>query len=361
MSEIRKMLVETANKILKDFCTKVVVIEAEKGIWPVELWNVLEETGMTLAGIPEEMGGVGGDVGDAMSLIQLSGKYAAPIPLAESFIANWLLGLSEQSIHSEAVTVGPVRKDDRVIFSKTTGGWIVTGQLRDIPWARAVKELVVLGKTDEGDTIVSTILLENCLLHRGENMAGESRDEVSIPDLFITDDHVIINPPVVEEDFWNLSTLTRVALMAGALERVLEMTVDYANERSQFGRAIGKFQAVKQHLAVMGGEVSASSIATESAVAAFCNGNLTNEIVMAKIQVGDAAGSVTKIAHQVHGAMGFTDEHPLHLNTRRLWSWRDEYGTESQWAEYLGGTVLEIGSANLWPMITSTVIAEKIN
>jgi acyl-CoA dehydrogenase len=354
MSEIRNMLIETANKILKDFCTKELVMEAEKGNWPADLWNVLEETGMTLVGISEEDGGVGGDIGDALSLLKAAGKYAAPIPLAETIIANWLFASAGNEVFTEAVTVAPVRYEDQVVFEKVPDGWAVSGKARDIPWARDVKEIVLFGKTGDGKPVVSSVPVENCQLFQGENLAGEPRDEVIFPDIFIPEEKVAANVQVNENDYWNIGTLTRIVMMAGALEKVLELSVTYANERSQFGRAIGKFQAVKQQLAVMAGEVVASATAAESAMEAFSKGTIKNEAAMAKIQVGEASTLVTKIAHQVHGAMGFTDEHPLHLSTRRLWSWRDEYGTESHWCDSLGGKVLENGAENLWPMITST-------
>lgn len=360
MSDIRKMIVETANKVFKDLCTKELVMEAEKEIWPLELWDVLSETGMTLAGIPENAGGVGGDVGDFLSLLKIAGKYSAPIPLGETFIANWLMSSSGKSVFNDPVTVAPVRKEDSLNFTQTPEGFVVFGKVRVIPWARSVKEIVLFGKTEDGKSIVSSTLLENCQINEGENLAGEPRDEVILDHIFIPNENVTINPKVKEEDYWNISTLTRIVLMAGALEKVLELSLAYVNERIQFGRPIGKFQAIKQQLAVMAGEVVASSTASGAAVEAFCNGRLKNELAMAKIQVGEAVTIVTKIAHQVHGAMGFTDEHPLHLSTRRLWSWQDEYGTESEWAELVGEEVLANGSYNLWPMITSSLSIQKV-
>jgi acyl-CoA dehydrogenase len=360
MSDIRKMLVDTANKILKDHCTKELVMEAEKGIWPMELWDVFSETGMTLVGIPESAGGVGGDVGDFLSLLKIAGKYSAPIPLAETFIANWLMGSSGKGVFNEPVTVAPVRKEDILNFTQTPEGLVVFGKVSAIPWGRNVKEIVLFGKTEDGKSIVSTTLLENCQINEGENLAGEPRDEVILDHIFIPNENVTINPKLNEEDFWNIGTLTRIVLMAGALEKVLELSLAYVNERIQFGRPIGKFQAIKQQLAVMAGEVVASSTASGAAVEAFCNGKLKNELAMAKIQVGEAVTIVTKIAHQVHGAMGFTDEHPLHLSTRRLWSWQDEYGTESEWAEFVGNDVLANGSQNLWPMITSSLLQRNM-
>lgn len=360
MSDIRKMIVDSANKIFKDLCTKELVMDAEKGIWPRELWDVLNETGMTLVGIPENAGGVGGEFGDFLSLLKIAGKYSAPIPLAETFIANWLMSSSGMAVFDIPVTVAPVRKEDTLKFTQTAEGWVVFGSVRDIPWARNVKEMVLFGKTEDGNSIVSSILLENCQVIEGENLAGEPRDEVILDHIFIANENVTINPMVNEEDYWYISTLTRIVLMAGALEKVLELSLSYVNERIQFGRPIGKFQAIKQQLAVMAGGVVASSTASSAAVEAFCNRKLISELAMAKIQVGEAVTMVTKIAHQVHGAMGFTDEHPLHLSTRRLWSWQDEYGTESEWAEIVGNEVLANGSNNLWPMITSSMVIQKM-
>ena len=74
---------------------------------------------------------------------------------------------------------------------------------------------------------------------------------------------------------------------------------------------------------------------------------------VAKVRTGEAAGKAAAIAHQVHGAIGFTERHPLHESTRRLWAWRDEYGAESEWAERLGSIVGGCGPENLWPILTA--------
>jgi alkylation response protein AidB-like acyl-CoA dehydrogenase len=76
-------------------------------------------------------------------------------------------------------------------------------------------------------------------------------------------------------------------------------------------------------------------------------------LAAAKIRAGEAAGAVAEIAHQVHGAIGFTEEHSLHYLTRRLWSWRDEFGHEGFWAAELGRRVAEAGPDQLWPLITA--------
>ena len=142
--------------------------------------------------------------------------------------------------------------------------------------------------------------------------------------------------------------------MAGALDTILSLTVRYTAERSQFGRPIGKFQAVRQQVAVLGGEVAAAGRAADDAVLAADRGDATLQIAAAKARVGEAAGVCAEISHQVHGAMGFTHEHSLHQFTRRLWSWRDEFGPEVYWATQLGRSLAERAANDVWGFLTGT-------
>jgi acyl-CoA dehydrogenase len=146
--------------------------------------------------------------------------------------------------------------------------------------------------------------------------------------------------------------LLRSVQMAGALERTLEYALLYANERVQFGRAIGKFQAIQHLLAVLAGQVAASSAAADAAVESSREVPDAFMVPVAKARIGEAAGRAAEIAHQVHGAMGYTREHNLHYVTRRLWSWRDEFGNETHWQTRLGRMIAEKGADALWPMLT---------
>jgi acyl-CoA dehydrogenase len=129
--------------------------------------------------------------------------------------------------------------------------------------------------------------------------------------------------------------------------------VQYAGERVQFGRPIGRFQAVQQNLAVLAGQAAAATAAAEAAIEAAAQGLDALAIAAAKIRAGEAAGIGAAIAHQVHGAIGFTQEHSLHHATRRLWSWRDEFGSEAFWSRKLGATVAAAGADRLWQSITA--------
>lgn len=129
------------------------------------------------------------------------------------------------------------------------------------------------------------------------------------------------------------------------------MAIGYATEREQFGRPIAKFQAVQHSLAVLAGEVAAARCACDGAINALGSPNAVIAVAAAKARVGEAAGVAAEIAHQVHGAMGFTHEHSLHHFTRRLWAWRDEYGRETHWQEQLGRRVAGVGADSVWEFL----------
>jgi alkylation response protein AidB-like acyl-CoA dehydrogenase len=152
---------------------------------------------------------------------------------------------------------------------------------------------------------------------------------------------------------FRLGALFRAAQMAGALEAALELAVTYANDRVQFGRPIGKFQAIQQQLAIAAEQVAAAGVAVAAAASSIRDGDIEFAAAAAKLRVGEAAGKVCDIVHQVHGAIGFTHEHRLHHLTRRLWSWRDEFGVESQWALDLGRLMIAEGADGLWPFLAA--------
>jgi len=127
--------------------------------------------------------------------------------------------------------------------------------------------------------------------------------------------------------------------------------VTYAGERRQFGRTLSKFQAIQHMLAEAAGHLAASEAASALAGDAYATPSFAFQVAVAKARSGEAAGKVAEICHQVHGGMGFTQEHPLHFATRRLWSWRDEFGGEAYWQERIGRAVCADGGEALWPRL----------
>ena len=144
----------------------------------------------------------------------------------------------------------------------------------------------------------------------------------------------------------------RALMMSGALESVLELTVKYSTERSQFGKPISKFQAIQQQMAILAGEVAASQMASHAVVDSFSNLREL-DIAIGKARIGEAVSICTDIAHQVHGAMGYTLEHSLTHRTRRLWGWREEYGNEREWQEIVGRHFAAQGADKLWGAIAA--------
>ncbi len=146
--------------------------------------------------------------------------------------------------------------------------------------------------------------------------------------------------------------LATTALIGGALQRALELAIDHANTRVQFGKPLGKQQAVQQALALMAEEVAAVAVAAQAAAKARDAGDAAFEIGCAKIRANRAAGVGGAIAHQVHGAMGFTQDYPLHHYTAKLVEWRSAFGNDAYWAEQVGTYALGLGGASLWLDIT---------
>ncbi|MGM9925582.1 MAG: acyl-CoA dehydrogenase family protein [Bacillus sp. (in: firmicutes)] len=350
MNDMSVIIKDTTEKIMQDLCTKEVIERAERGVYPMELWSALVETGLTAIGIEEESGGAGGSLTDALAVLRIAGKYSAPVPLAETIMANWMMARAGLPLLEKRAAV--VFEERNVTFTESSEGWSVSGTANQVPWASCADSLVVMGQSTEG-RMLAVIDADRCRIQTGANYAGEPRNEVTFtnvgvpaPEAWMVED--------MEEDRWLLAgALVRAAQMTGALERLLHLTVQYSKERSQFGRPIARFQAVQQQIAVLAGEVAAASACTDLAVRSFEAGRGGRQIMAAKIRAGEAASCGVPIAHQVHGAIGFTDEHVLQQSTRRLWSWRDEFKTESYWAKRLGEEVLGGGADGLWPFVTA--------
>jgi acyl-CoA dehydrogenase len=135
--------------------------------------------------------------------------------------------------------------------------------------------------------------------------------------------------------------------MAGALQTVAEMTARYTTERKQFGKPVGTFQAVQAHVVAAAEEAALVDIAVQVAARESDRQAAPFEIAAAKAVANNAARVATRAAHQAHGAMGMTQEYPLHQFSRRLWAWRAEYG-DSLWGDRLGRAAARLGSEKLY-------------
>lgn len=342
------MLRETANRLLQTHCNTATLRLADGGTWPAALWATVEDAALHRALVPEEAGGFGVAVPDALSLLRVAGAHALPLPLAESMLAGWLLAKAGLPIPDGPLSVGPVRDGETLTLAPAAGGWHVSGTLTRIPWARNVDRLAVLAQQD-GQSRVALVGKDAWSVDPGENVAREPRDTVRFDGPAIA----AAPGPVAPLTLRAVGAAMRAQQIAGALTRLTEMTTQYAMDRVQFGRPIGKFQAVQQNLAVLAGQTAAAVAGADIAADAVADGVKILPIAAGKARAGEAAGLAASIAHQIHGAIGFTFEHDLHFLTRRLWSWRDEFGNDASWNRLLGRHMASVGADRLWAEITA--------
>jgi acyl-CoA dehydrogenase len=218
-------------------------------------------------------------------------------------------------------------------------GFAVSGTVGRVPWARRAERIALVL-----DGAVYVLAREDVEVHPGANLAGEERDTVVIDraDVERRDD---LDP----DRLLLRGALIRVALMAGALERAAAVSIEHASQRIQFGRPIGRFQAVQAHLVTIAQQAALVGIAADGAIerhGAF-------EIAAAKLLANRAGVIAGRAAHQVLGARGVTLEHPLSLETRRLWSWRAECGGDRYWSGRLGAAAIHAGADHLYPSISA--------
>ena len=333
MTVAEPMVVETIESMLTDHCTPERIGAAEGGI-DSQLWKTLEEAGLTLVGVAESAGGSGGTLHDAAAIMKAAGRHGAPVPIAESITAACLAAAAGLSVPGS----GPI--------AVLSGAGVGTR----VAWGTTAAHALVV----QGDGVA---LVERAALTAGDagrNYAGEPWQVLHAGEVALTS---VTDSSVTPGSARVALALSRALLMSGALDRAVELSVLYATEREQFGKPIGKQQILQHYLAEMAGEAVAAEAAADTAVDVIASGaspdDQTRAVAAAKAYAGRAVGIVNRLAHQLHGAIGFTDEHRLQYTTRRLWAWRDEHGSEAEWAAVLGASVAAAGGAALWPALSA--------
>ena len=351
MNELRTILSDVVTRLFTDLVTKDVIESAETGAWPDALWQAVEENGLTWPLVPESKGGAGGTWGDAFVVARAAGRHAVPLPIVETIVASWLLSASGLDVPSGPLTLAPVHREERLRLTRAGSGWRLGGVAARVPWGRVAGHVVIVTEA-EGRAMVGLASRSAAQVKTDQNLAREPRDTLA----FDAAPVVAAAPAgrgVPAHAVWLYGALVRSAQIAGGLDYLLRQASQYATERRQFGKPIGSFQVIQQNLAVLAGHTAAAGTAAAHAFRAADRGDAAFEIAVAKVRVGEAAGVGASIAHQVHGAIGFTYEHALQFVTRRLWSWRAEFGGEGEWSAELGRSVAERGADALWPHLTA--------
>lgn len=352
MSDVKDMIGESINRIFSQRIDRRVMDAAESGEWPKGLWDVIDESGFADVLVADVVEEADGKWADAYPVFHAIGFHRAPLPLSETIIANALLRQAGLPSSAGPTSILQQQPGDRFCLQLADGRLLLNGTAAAVPWARASRAIVVAGRIGD-DQIIGLIDTNSpgVAIEAGVNVAREPRDQVIFNAgacrAFAICDRSLPDAPVML-----YGALARAAMLGGAAESVLRESVQYANDRIQFGRPIGKFQAIQQSLAVLAGEVVSAQTVTLAAHEAATTGPSPFNVAVAKIRAGQAAGVAANIAHQVHGAIGFTYEHSLHYATRRLWSWRAEFGAEAVWAERLGKDAIRRRGANFWADLT---------
>jgi acyl-CoA dehydrogenase len=317
------------------------------------LWQTLAASGLTLLSTPVSAGGSGAGIAEAAAVLSATAEYAAPGPIAETdLLAAWLLTAAEVDVPDGPLTLGTCE----VAVSEADGGMVrVAGTADRVPWARDCDTVVVLGTSAAGEVVIR-LPVDRCGIVPGHNVAHEPRDTVRF-DLGLPRDSVVPVGSGLAREWLLRGALARSVQTCGAMESALALTIEHASQRIQFGRPLGRFQAVQHLVAEAAGEVTAARAACEVAVRTAVQHGIASPagelaVAVAKSQSARAADVVSRVSHQVHGAIGFTLDHRLRHFTLRMLAWRGEFGGARDWERRVGAFALAAG-ADLWPLVTS--------
>lgn len=313
-------------------------------------WQALEDHGLTRAWLPEAAGGAGASLADGFAILTLAGEVALDLPLAETLLAGWSIARAGLPVPTGALAL--IAAAGAPIEVSPDGK--LAGRAAAVPFAREAAWLAVLAERD-GAPVVAVVERASCAITARDNLAGEPRDTVDFAG--VAPAALAPGPAGFGDRMIAMAATARACQMAGALHGILRRTVEHAQDRVAFDKPIGKFQVIQHALARLAGEtavaLAASGSAAEALATAADDDAVFLEVASAKIRVGEAATAGAAIAHQIHGAIGFSVEHALPQFTRRLWAWRDDFGSESAWAVRLGAVVARRGADALWPMLAA--------
>jgi acyl-CoA dehydrogenase len=306
-----------------------------------ELWRHLEDTGLArLTSTPDA------EAGPNELAIALYGlaRHAAAVPLAETdALAGWLGRQIDVELPDGPLTVA--------IADAENDGNRVIGTAPAVPWARACATAVLAVTTPAGLRI-GVIDIDPGALHQDHNLAGEPRDSLPFD---VSADQLHAVDPAVGPELARRGAWSRCVQTIGVLDAAAALSVEHTRQRVQFGRSLSAFQSVQQSLAGMAGEIERARAAAELAVAAAAEHGFDSHytdyaVTVAKVAIGRAVGPVSTVAHQLHGAIGVTSEHPLWLFTLRAQSWTGDYGTTNDFARRLGRLALTADEP--WDLVT---------
>jgi alkylation response protein AidB-like acyl-CoA dehydrogenase len=348
ISETQEMICREARKFLEKECPNSLVREMEedeKGYSP-ELWRKMGELGWMAVPFPEEYGGLGADFLGLVLLIEEMGRVCLPSPLIPSVIMGGMTLLtlgsdvqksdflptlaSGETIYTLALLESDDSYDPSGIHCRAElkgNEYLLKGTKLFVPDAHVADRILVAVRTGPesgGDSGINIFLIDardkGVQVRPLKTFSGDKSCVVAF-DIRIPKSAIIGeggNAWVGLKKIIEMAAIAKCAEMSGGAQRILEMTLTYAKDRTQFGRPIGSFQAIQHHCANMAMEVEAAKVNTYHAAWLLSEGLPSTTIVSAaKAFVGEAFRRVGLLGHQIHGAIGFTKELDLELYIRR--------------------------------------------
>ena len=327
------MLAEMIQRLFERQLTDAAQARAREGEWLPDLWAEVTEMGLPLALLSEDEGGFGLSAAEAGEALRQLGLYAVPLPLAETMGANRLL--AKAGLPLAEGPAGLARADHLTVEHGR-----IKGEVARVAWGEQLDCLALA----IGDQLYRVPRSGWTIAEAGSALNFHPRPTLAL------DWEVDASAPAPYCPLAEGSTL-RAFQIAGALEAALDMTLDHTATRVQFGKPLQKNQVVQHELAKLAGELACATAAADLAAEALARGDVLG-VAAGTLRAREAAGAGAAIAGQMHGAIGFTREHRLHLYTTSLWTWRDEFGGQVMWAKLLGKAAIDAGSAGYWPMVT---------
>lgn len=347
---------DAAQKLFANEVDKGQIEAVEKGLFPQALWEQVLESGFTQLFCKEADDGIEATWEDAYPIFYHLGYSQVPLPVAETAIARLILSAAGQALDTQRPICIAAKAQAKL---SRDGTGLLQGEIQSVKWAQHAQWCLVALSAQE--IALFDLSARGVQVQAGTDTSNMPSDRVVLKGV---QPHAVLSNPFtnLEDAIQTCGACARAVMMVGALEFALDQSVQYAKDRVQFGKPIGKNQAIQQQLALMAGEVAVACAAAYMACKDMPNVNrLISEqaqfsVAAAKVCTGDAVTNGTSIAHQVHGAIGFTYEHALNFATRRLWAWRGDFGNATEWARLIGKAYAKQPGAMFWHHLTERVL-----
>ncbi len=368
LTETQELLLRSAREFLSERCKPSHVramAQDERGYAP-DFWRDVARLGWTGTLVPEQHGGAGLTFADMAPLLEEWGAHLAPGPLVESSVVSALVISQFGDRHQKEQFLSRIADGSRVVVpallgregdwanigsgvtARRTGDvWTLTGESMSVHYAGPASDLLVLAREAGSGNCMVLLAEANATSHMTrtalKSSAGIHSCLVEFNEATARDEDAIGGPEgggAIADLALRYGAAARALQMAGAARRVLDMTVKYVSGRKQFGRPLGSFQAIQHRLAEAATRLQGARHLAYQAAWSLAEGRPSaREVALAKLTASELLPQVCSLAHQCHGAIGFTWEHGLHLYTRHAIAWQPDYGGAAFHREALARTM----------------------